>query len=120
MFRTEKACPHCDYEPVTRIRAKLYSKSGNRKLNAHFPDTSGPPDIQVARSMVELVELKLQRDRKDLFCVRSRREAAGQRIYLRSCGLKTTIALNSAQNIQHKYMENQKVRMHKTGMNIER
>lgn len=116
MFRTEKPARIVITKPVTKNKTKLYSKSGNRKLTRNFRGYIRERLIYKCQvNAVELVELNSKGTGRICSVCGAEGKRQGKEFACESCGLRTTIALNSAKNIQQKYMENQKVRMHKTG-----
>lgn len=116
MFRTEKPARIVITKPVTKNKTKLYSKSGNRKLTRNFRGYIRERLIYKCQvNAVELVELNSKGTGRICSVCGAEGKRQGKEFTCESCGLRTTIALNSAKNIQQKYMENQKVRMHKTG-----
>ena len=116
MFRTEKPARIVITKPVTKNKTKLYSKSGNRKLTRNFRGYIRERLIYKCQvNAVELVELNSKGTGRICSACGAEGKRQGKEFACESCGLRSTIALNSAKNIQQKYMENQKVRMHKTG-----
>ena len=116
MFRTEKPARIVITKPVTKNKTKLYSKSGNRKLTRNFRGYIRERLIYKCQvNAVELVELNSKGTGRICSACGAEGKLQGKEFACESCGLRSTIALNSAKNIQQKYMENQKVRMHKTG-----
>ena len=116
MFRTEKPTRIVITKPVTKNKTKLYSKSGNRKLTRNFRGYIRERLIYKCQvNAVELVELNSKGTGRICSACGAEGKRQGKEFACESCGLRSTIALNSAKNIQQKYMENQKVRMHKTG-----
>jgi hypothetical protein len=109
MFRTEKPARIVITKPVTKNKSKLYSKSGNRKLTRNFRGyIRDRLTYKCQVNAVELVELNSKGTGKICSACGAEGKRQGREFTCESCGLKTTIALNSAKNIQHKYMENQK------------
>lgn len=116
MFRTEKPARIVITKPVTKNKTKLYSKSGNRKLTRNFRGYIRERLIYKCQvNAVELVELNSKGTGRICSACGAEGKRQDKEFACESCGLRSTIALNSAKNIQQKYMENQKVRMHKTG-----
>lgn len=106
MIREEKPARIVITKPVTKNRTKIYSKSANRKLARSFHSYIRERLAYKCRvHSIELVEISS----KDTGSICSTCGAEGKRLgrdfLCESCGLETTIALNSAGNIQQKYMQ---------------
>lgn len=109
MFRTEKPARIVITRPVIKNKRKLYSSSGNRKLTRNFRGYIRERLAYKCQvNTIELVEINSKGTGK--ICSSCGMEGIRQRkeFFCGNCGLKTTVALNSARNIQQKYIENQK------------
>lgn len=104
MFKTEKPKKIVITKPVVKDKTKYYSKSVNRKLTRNF--RSYIKERLVYKCQIHSVEL-IEINSKGTGRICSVCGAEGKRqnmeFICENCGLKTTIALNSAKNIQMKY-----------------
>ena len=101
MFREEKPAKIVITRPVTKDRAKSYSKSANRKLSRSFRGYIRDRLAFKCRiNSVELVEI----NSKGTGSICSECGSEGKRIkadfVCGSCGFRSTIAVNSAKNIE--------------------
>ncbi|MDE7476466.1 MAG: transposase, partial [Lachnospiraceae bacterium] len=109
MFRIEKPAKIVITKPVTKNKTKIYSKSGNRKLARSFRGYIRERLIYKCKvNSIELVEISSKGTGKICSSCGAEGRRQGAEFMCESCGLHTTIALNSAKNIQQKYIEKSK------------
>lgn len=105
MIKTEKPAKIVITKPVLKNRTKIYSKSANRKLARNF---NGYIRERLAYKCkvhsIELVEISSNCTGKICSICGSEGTRQGKEFVCEKCGLDTTIALNSARNIQQKYL----------------
>lgn len=104
MIREEKPVKIVITKPVTKNRTKIYSKSANRKLARSFNGyIRGRLAYKCRIHSIELVELNSKHTGSICSVCGAAGKRQGKEFVCESCGLNTTIALNSARNIQQKY-----------------
>lgn len=109
MFRIEKPACIVITKPVTKNKTKLYSKSNNRKLTRNFRGYIRERLAYKCQiNAIELVEINSKGTGKICSSCKAEGKRQGKEFICENCGLKTTIALNSAKNIQQKYIEKSK------------
>lgn len=105
MIKLEKPARVVITKPVTKNKTKIYSKSANRKLARNF---NGYIRERLAYKCklhsIELVEISSNRTGTICSVCGAEGKRQGKEFVCECCGLKTTIALNSARNIQQKYL----------------
>ncbi len=101
MFREEKPERIVITKPVTRNRAKNYSKSWNRKMSRSF---RGYIRDQIAfkcrLNTVELIEISSKGTGSVCSSCGKEGRRAGTEFICEACGYRSTIAVNSARNIE--------------------
>ncbi|MDE7432017.1 MAG: transposase, partial [Lachnospiraceae bacterium] len=91
--------------PVIRNKTKIYSKSANRKLARNFNSYIRERLAYKCKvHSIELVEINSNHTGNICSSCGAEGKRQGRQFVCESCGLKTTIALNSARNIQQKYL----------------
>lgn len=104
MIKEEKPARIVITKPVTKNRTKIYSKSANRKLARSFNGYIRKRLAYKCRiHSIELVELNSRHTGSICSACGAEGKRQGKEFVCGSCGLNTTIALNSARNIQQKY-----------------
>lgn len=105
MIRIEKPAKVVITKPVTKNKTKLYSKSANRKLARNFNSYIRERLAYKCRiHSIELVEISSSRTASICSECGAEGKRHGKEFVCEKCGLHTTIALNSARNIQQKYL----------------
>ena len=106
MIETEKPARIVITRPVTRNKTKIYARSANRKLTRSF---GGYIRERLAYKCkvhsIELVEISSRHTGQKCSACGGDGKRQGKEFVCEHCGLSTTIALNSAKNIQQKYLE---------------
>ena len=106
MIETEKPARIVITRPVTRNKTKIYARSANRKLTRSF---GGYIRERLAYKCkvhsIELVEISSRHTGQKCSACGGEGKRQGKEFVCEHCGLSTTIALNSAKNIQQKYLE---------------
>lgn len=106
MIREEKPIRIVITKPVTKNRTKIYSKSANRKLSRSFNSYIRERLAYKCRvHSIELVEISSKNTGSICSACGAEGKRQGKEFVCEDCGLNTTIALNSARNIQHKYVK---------------
>ena len=104
MLRTEKPGQIIITRPVTKNRTKIYSKSANRKLARSFRGYIRERLTYKCRlNAIELIEISSKGTGWICSECGAKGNRQGNAFVCEHCGLQTTIALNSARNIQQKY-----------------
>lgn len=110
MIETEKPARIVITRPVTRNRTKIYARSANRKMTRSF---GGYIRERLAYKCkihsIELVEISSKHTGQKCSACGGEGKRLGKAFVCEGCGLNTTIALNSAKNIQQKYLEKSSV-----------
>ena len=105
MLRVEKPSKIVITRPVTKSRTKIYSKSANRRMARSFRGYIRERLAYKCKvNAVELVEISSKGT--GWICAECGAEGKrqGTEFICEGCGQQTTIALNSARNIQQKYL----------------
>lgn len=109
MIKSEKPARIVITKPVTKNRTKIYSKSANRNRSRNF---SGYIRERLAYkckvNSIELAEISSNRTGKICSACGAEGKRFGKEFECAICGLRTTIALNSAKNIEQKYLTKSK------------
>ena len=105
MLEVEKPAKIVITRPVTRNRTKIYARSANRKMTRSF---NGYIRERLAYKCkvhsVELVEISSKHTGQKCSDCGEEGKRQGKEFVCERCGFNTTIALNSARNIQQKYL----------------
>lgn len=105
MLKVEKPVRVVITKPVTKNRTKIYSKTANRKLSRNFNSYIRERLAYKCKiHSIDLVELSSSRTGSICSACGAEGKRQGKEFVCESCGLKTTIALNSARNMQQKYL----------------
>lgn len=105
MIRDEKPAKIVITKPVTKNKTKLFSKSANRKLARSFNGYIRERLAYKCRvHSIELVKISSRQTGNICSMCGAEGKRQGKDFICESCGLNTTIALNSAKNIQQRYM----------------
>lgn len=105
MLREEKPATIVITKQVTKNKTKIYSKSANRKLARSFNSYIRERLAYKCQvNSIELVELSSNRTGRICSACGAEGKRLGKKFECDSCGLRTTIAFNSAKNIQKKYL----------------
>lgn len=104
MLKKEKPARIVITKPVAKNRTKIYSKTTNRRLTRNFRSfIRGRLAYKCKVNSIELVEINSKGTGiKCSVCGRDGMRK-GREFICEQCGIQTTIALNSAKNIQQKY-----------------
>ncbi len=106
MIREEKPARIVITKPVTKNRTRIYSKSANRKLSRSFGSYIRERLAYKCRvHSIELVEISSKNTGAICSVCGAEGKRQGRAFVCESCGWKTTIALNSARNIQQIYSQ---------------
>ena len=106
MIENEKPARIVITRPVTRNKTKIYAKSANRKMARRFNGYIRERLAYKCRiHSIELVEISSKDTRQKCSVCGGEGTRQGKEFICESCELKTTIALNSAKNIQQKYLK---------------
>ena len=105
MLKEEKPIRIVITRPVAKNRTKIYAKTANRKTARNFRGfIRGRLAYKCKINSIELIEINSKgTGRKCSVCGRDGIRQ-GNEFICGQCGLKTTIAFNSAKNIEHKYV----------------
>lgn len=104
MLREEKPAKIVITKPVTKNRAKLYSKSANRKVTRSFRSYIRERlSYKCLLNSIELVEISPNGTGTICSSCGSEGKRQGMEFICEKCGMRTTAALNTAKNIQSKY-----------------
>ncbi|MDE6055732.1 MAG: transposase, partial [Lachnospiraceae bacterium] len=105
MNKAEKPARVVITKPVTKNKSKIYSKSANRKLARNFNSYIRERLAYKCKvHSIELVEISSNHTGNICSMCGEEGKRQGREFVCESCGLKITIALNSARNIQQKYL----------------
>lgn len=105
MISVEKPAKIVITRPVTRNKTKIYARSANRKMTRSFHGYIRERLIYKCRlHSIELVEISSKHTGQKCSACGGEGERLGKMFVCEGCGLNTTIALNSARNIQQKYL----------------
>lgn len=105
MLESEKPAKIVITKPVTKNKTKIYVKLVNRKLARNFQSYIRERlDYKCRVHSIELIEMNSKGTGKICSACGAEGKRQGKEFWCESCGLKTTIALNSAKNIQQKYI----------------
>lgn len=106
MFRVEKPVKIVITRPITRNRTKIYSHSVNRKLARSFRGYIRERLLYKCKlNSIELVEINAKGTGRICSVCGAEGIRQGIEFVCENCGYKSTIALNSAKNIQIKYTD---------------
>ena len=106
MLKTEKPAKIVITKPVIKNKTKIYSASVNRRLTRSFRGYIRERLVYKCRvNSIELVEINSCGTGTICSECGAEGKRQGKEFICKSCGLQTTIALNSARNIQNKYLE---------------
>ena len=104
MLENEKPAQIVITKPVIKNKTKIYVKSANRKLARNFQGYIRERLAYKCRiDSIELVEINSKGTGKTCCVCGAEGIRQGKDFICENCGLTTTIALNSARNIQNKY-----------------
>ena len=104
MLEKEKPAKIVITRPVTKNKTKIYAKSVNRKQARNFQGYIRERlNYKCRIHSIELVEINSKGTGTICSTCGAEGKRQGKEFICESCGLKTTIALNSACNIQQKY-----------------
>ena len=105
MIESEKPVRIVITKPVTRNKTKIYARSANRKIARSF---DGYIRKRLAYKCkvhtIELMEISSKHTGQRCSACGEEGKRLGREFVCERCGLKTTIALNSAKNIEQKYL----------------
>lgn len=105
MIESEKPARIVITRPVTRNKTKIYAKSANRKMTRRFNGYIRERlSYKCKVHSIELVEISSKHTGQRCSVCGGEGKRQGKEFVCESCGLHTTIALNSAKNIQKKYL----------------
>ncbi len=105
MFRVEKPEKIVTTRPVMKNRTKIYSRSANRKLTRSFRSYIRERLVYKCKlNSVELIEINPKGTGGICSVCGAEGTRQGIEFMCGNCGGKSTIALNSAKNIQIKYI----------------
>lgn len=106
MIAQEKPARIVITRPVTRNKTKIYAKSANRKMARRFNGYIRERLAYKCRvHSIELVEISSKDTGQKCSACGETGVRQGKEFVCENCGLNTTIALNSARNIQQKYLK---------------
>lgn len=104
MLENEKPAQIVISKPIVKNKTKIYVKSVNRKLARSFQGYIRERLAYKCRiDSIELVEINSKGTGKTCCVCGAEGIRQGKDFICENCGLTTTIALNSARNIQNKY-----------------
>lgn len=105
MIEAEKPARIVITRPVTRNKTKIYARSANRKMSRRFNGYIRERLAYKCRvHSIELVEISSKNTGQRCSACGGEGKRQGKGFVCENCGLETTIALNSAKNIQQKYL----------------
>ncbi|MDE7417790.1 MAG: transposase [Lachnospiraceae bacterium] len=105
MIRNEKPARIVIAKQVTKNKTKIYNKSTNRKLARSFNSYIRERLAYKCKvHSIELVEISSKHTGQICSACGAEGKRQGKEFECESCGLQTTIALNSARNIQQRYL----------------
>lgn len=106
MFRMEKPAKIVITKSVVKNKTKIYSKSANKKLTRSFRGYIRERlSYKCQVHSIELVEISSNGTGKICSSCGAEGKRQEKEFICEHCGLKTTIARNTAKNIQQKYMK---------------
>lgn len=106
MIETEKPARIVITRPVTRNKTKIYAKSTNRKMTRRFNGYIRERLAYKCRiHSIELVEISSKDTGQKCFVCGGEGKRQGKEFVCERCGSSTTIALNSARNIQQNFLK---------------
>lgn len=104
MIREEKPARIVITRPVTKNKSKIYVKSVNRRLTRNFNSYIRERLAYKCKiHSIELVEINSNGTGKTCTICGAEGKRLKREFLCENCGIKTSIALNSARNIQKKY-----------------
>lgn len=104
MLREEKPVRIVITKPVVKNKTKIYSKAANRKITRNFRGFIRERLVYKCQiHSIELVEINSKGTGSRCSQCGAEGKRQGEEFICGNCGQKTTIALNSAKNIQQKY-----------------
>ena len=105
MIEAEKPSRIVITKAVTRNKTKIYARSANRKMTRSFNGYIRERlSYKCKVHSIELVEISSKHTGKKCAVCGKEGQRMGKAFRCENCGLNTTIALNSAKNIQQKYL----------------
>lgn len=105
MIEAEKPSRIVITKPVTRNKTKIYARSANRKMTRSFNRYIRERlSYKCKVHTIELVEISSRNTGQKCSACGETGQRLGKIFRCENCGLNTTIALNSAKNIQQKYL----------------
>ncbi|MDE6056269.1 MAG: transposase [Lachnospiraceae bacterium] len=105
MIRSEKPARIVIAKQVTKNKTKIYNKSTNRKLARSFNSYIRERLAYKCKvHSIELVEISSKHTGNICSICGAEGKRQGKEFVCESCGLKTTIALNSARNTEQRYL----------------
>lgn len=105
MIKEEQPARIVITKPVTKNKTKMYARSTNRKLARSFNHYIRERLAYKCRvHSVELVEISSKHTGNVCSACGAEGKRSGKEFVCESCGVQTTIALNSAKNIEQKYL----------------
>lgn len=105
MIDSEKPAKIVITKPVTKNKTKIYAKSANRKMTRSFNSYIRERLAYKCKvNSIELVEIHSRHTGQNCSVCGEAGKRQGRAFICENCGLQTTIALNSAKNIQQKYL----------------
>lgn len=104
MLEHEKPAQIVITKAVTKNKTRIYAKSVNRKLTRNFQGYIRERlDYKCRVHSVKLIEINSKGTGRICSGCGAEGKRQGKEFICESCGIQTTIALNSAKNIQQKY-----------------
>ena len=105
MIANEKPVKIVITKPVTKNKTKIYAKSANRKMARRFSSYIRERLAYKCKvHSIELVEINSKDTGQKCSVCGETGKRQGKEFLCENCGRTTTIALNSAKNIQQKYL----------------
>lgn len=106
MFQTEKPAKIVITKPVLKNKTKIYAKAANRKLARSFRGYIRERLVYKCQlNGTELIEINSNGTGKICSKCAAEGKRQGTEFICENCGLKISVALNSAKNIQQKYTQ---------------
>lgn len=107
MIRDEKPARIVITKAVTKNKTKIYAKSANRKLARTFNGYIRERITYKCKvHSIELVEISSKHTGKTCSACGTEGKRQGKAFVCENCGFEGTIAVNTAKNIQQKYLTN--------------
>lgn len=107
MIRDEKPARIVITKAVTKNKTKIYAKSANRKLARTFNGYIRERITYKCKvHSIELVEISSKHTGKTCSACGAEGKRQGKAFVCENCGFEGTIAMNTAKNIQQKYLTN--------------